>query len=95
MRFVLLTSVLFIQSIGFAVANDKCISEAGLYARLFSAKENRVSVSGIQVKGIFFHSEERGILYYAALLDTLEQVNVGVRKSDCSLKLTNYVTNDI
>ena len=83
--------VLLISS---SFASDKCIEEAGLYARLFSAKENEISVKDIQLKSIQFYSEENKVLFYAVILDNREQLNVGLIEKDCTLKLINKVTND-
>src|SRR3989344_6757025 len=78
-----------------ALANDKCLSEAKMHARLFSATENLVSVDSIEVKDSFFHSESRGILYYGILLDNREQLNIGLRKKNCKLSRINYVTDGL
>ena len=76
-----------------AMANTKCLDEAKLHARLFSAKENQVSVTSIQVADSFFHSETNHVLNYGILLDNGEQLNVGLKSTDCSLSEMNYVAN--
>ncbi|MEK6706317.1 MAG: type 1 glutamine amidotransferase domain-containing protein [Bdellovibrionota bacterium] len=73
---------------------NRCLSEAKLQARIFSAKENNLPVSTIRVLEWFFVEEVDGVLYYGIRLDTYENVNIGLRKNDCVLAHEpNYVTD--
>ena len=94
MKLALLSILVLSQTFSLAMANEKCVDEAELNARIFSANENDIPVSNVVVFDSFFHSEENGVLYYAVLLDSGEEVNVGLSKKNCVLKQINYVTND-
>ncbi len=77
-----------------AMANNTCLSEAKLQARIFSAKANNVSVSSIKALRWFFVEDVDDVLYYGVRLDNNENVNVGLKKQDCTLaQEPNYVTD--
>ncbi len=95
MKFSLLVMAAFVLGTNLAYANSKCRREAELQARRFSANENQVSVSSLRVEDSFFHSETRGVLYYGVRLDNGDQLNVGVRKTNCALAEINFVTDGL
>ncbi len=95
MKFSLMIMATFVLGSNVALANSKCQREAEQQARRFSARENQVSISSIRAEDSFFHSETRGVLYYGVRLDNREELNVGLRKSNCSLAEINYVTGGL
>ncbi|XGC82324.1 hypothetical protein ACES2L_07505 [Bdellovibrio bacteriovorus] len=77
-----------------ALANDTCLKDAKLQARIFSAQENGTGVSKVRVTDSFFHSEESGVLYYGIEVNKFENINVGLDKETCALVEINYVTDE-
>lgn len=101
MKSLLLSLLALVFGNSNAMANDnKCLAKAELQARFFSAKENHISISSVQIVESFFHSEETGVpnygsvLYYGVLTNGGEEINVGLTKDNCRLVEINYVTGD-
>lgn len=92
MKAIVFTTALLLSSL--ASANNTCLKDAKLQARLYSAQNNEVSVSKTRVTDSFFHSEDAGVLYYGVEINKFENINVGLNKTSCALVEINYVTDE-
>lgn len=84
MKKLLMCLTIFTTMSSFAFANNKCLEEAKIYARLDSAKYNSVSVSKIKVVDASFLDQWHDILTYKISLSNGDMVRIGVVEHDCS-----------
>jgi hypothetical protein len=93
MKSVIFILIVLVGSIG--QANNKCMRQAKSQAKKYSARLHNVKPSDLGVANNFFIGEVDDVLFYGVLLTpTLDDLNVGLKKSDCSLKEINLVFED-